>query len=169
MRNRIWILLVVVAACTVTAFGQTIEPATPRLDDGSTGNQMCIDCDVSGGGGWSGTSKYEQGRYLDNPCTAVQDWVWVDYSANALGNQTDPNVARYVFNENTWMGGVYKAAGSSQADVGYSNAVTTRHYHKVNTPDDFHVVTVINWNPSTKVMSLGLETACGNGMPDSKQ
>ncbi|HYC88187.1 MAG TPA: hypothetical protein VEO54_03175 [Thermoanaerobaculia bacterium] len=119
--------------------------------------------------GWSGETTYEQGQYLDNPCTAIQDWVWVNYSAYASGTQEQAGVNRFLFNENTSMGGMYAASGASDADIAYGSPVSTRHYHKVNTSDNFHVVTVINFNPATQAMTLALETACGNGMPDSAQ
>ena len=67
------------------------------------------------------------------------------------------------------MSGTYATTGSGSADVGYSQAFSQRMYHKVNTTDNFHVVTVINFNPATKTMSLSLETACGNGLPDSAE
>lgn len=165
MKNRISILLLIVAACAVPMFGQTFQAD----DDGATTEQRCIDCDLSGGGGWSGSSSYEEGQYMDNPCTAVQDWVWVNYSAYASGLQTQADVDRYQLSENTTMSGTYAATGSANSDVGYGATFSQRMYHKVNTPDDFHVVTVVTFNPGTKTMTLSVERACGNGMPDSVQ
>lgn len=162
MKSRFWILLLV-AASAVPAFGQVqLEDEEPATE------QRCIDCE-SGGDVWSGGSTYEEGRYLDNPCTAVQDLVWVDYSAYASGAQTAAGVNRYQFSESTTMSGSYATSGTGSADVAYGAAFSQRMYHKVNTSDDFHVVTVVNFDPATKAMTLGLETACGNGMPDSKE
>ena len=162
MKNRFWIVLIV-SMCAVPAFGQV------QLEDEEvTTEQRCIDCE-QGGDVWSGSSSYENGQYMDNPCTAVQDWVWIDYAAYANGAQTEAGVDRYKLSENTSMSGSYAASGSGSADVAYGASFSQRMYHKVNTPDDFHVVTVINFTPSTKSMSLSLETACGNGMPDSAQ
>ena len=116
---------------------------------------------------WSDETTYTQGQYLDNPCTAVQDWVWVDYEANASARQRLTSVARYLFSENTSMSGMYAASGSSEADVAYGATFAVRKYHKVNTPDNFHVVTVINFDPEARYMWVTMEKACGNGMPDS--
>jgi len=106
---------------------------------------------------------------MDNPCTAIQDWVWVNYSTYASGLQTAAGVDRYQLSENTSMSGTYATSGSGSADVAYSQTFSQRMYHKVNTPDNFHVVTVITFNPGSKAMTLSLETACGNGMPDSTE
>jgi len=163
MKNKFWILLIV-AVCAVPAFGQV-----QLEDEGPVTDQRCIDCDLSGGDVWSGSSSYDNGQYMDNPCTAVQDWVWINYSAYANGAQTQAGVDRYQLNESTSMSGSYSASGSASADVAYAAAFSQRMYHKVNTPDNFHIVTVINFYPSTKTMSLSYETACGNGMPDSAQ
>jgi hypothetical protein len=166
MKTRICILLIIVAACTVSTFGQVM---TPERDDESTSNQMCLDCDGGGGGGWSGSSSYDQGQYLDNPCTAVQDWVYVDYQAYVQGAQQEAGVARYLFDESTNVAGSYAASGSAQSDVGYGATFTQRYYHKVNTYDNFHVVTVVTFTPGSNTTTVGVETACGNGMPDSAQ
>jgi hypothetical protein len=172
MKNRIWLLLIIVAACAVPTFGQTADPEVAGEDEGApTLNQMCIDCDLNsgGGGGWSGSSTYDNGQYLDNPCTYVQDWVWVNYNAYAKSLQTEAGVNRYQVNESTTVSGAYATSGAKSSDVGYGATFSQRMYHKVNTPDNFHVVTVVTTNPSTKAVTLSIETACGNGMPDSVQ
>jgi len=163
MKNKIWMLLIV-AVCAVPAFGQ----ARPGTGD-ATSDQICLDCDPTGGGGWAGDTSYQEGQYMDNPCTAIQDWVWVNYSTYASGLQTEAGVDRYQLSENTSMSGTYATSGSGSADVAYAQTFSQRMYHKVNTPDNFHVVTVITFDPATKAMSLSLETACGNGLPDSAQ
>ena len=142
MKARIWVLCIVLAAFAVPSFAKI---------------------DV-----WYDSSSYEQGQYMDNPCTSWQDWVWVNYSAYAETAQKTFGVDRYLVNESTTMGGMYAASGSAQADVGYANAFTIRNYHKVNTGDDFHVVTVVTVYPGSG-SSVAVETACGNGMPDSKE
>jgi hypothetical protein len=119
--------------------------------------------------GWSGGTSVSTGQYLDNPCTAVQDFVYVNYSAYADGYQESANSDRFIFDESTTMSGSYAASGTSQSDVGYLQSYSVRKYYKVNTYDDFHVVTVINFDPVYKTTTLTLETACGNGMPDSSQ
>ena len=164
MKNRIWLLLILVAVCAVPAFGQS----RPGAGDVTT-QQMCIDCEPSGGGGWSGGTSYQQGQYMDNPCTPIQDWVWVNYSTYASGLQTAAGVDRYQLSENTSMSGTYATSGAGSADVAYAQTFSQRMYHKVNTPDNFHVVTVITFAPATKTMTLALETACGNGLPDSPE
>lgn len=154
MKLRLWILLVLLAVCAMPAFGQYQVNEVIGSDDG---------------GGWSGSSAYEQGQYLDNPCTAVQDWMWVNYQAYVDGEQTEAGVNRYLFDESTTLAGAYAAKGSSSDDVEYWQQVSLRKYHKVNTPDNFHVVTVITFNPATKAPVLSVETACGDGSPDSKE
>ena len=154
MKLRLWILLIV-AVSAIPAFGQYQQIREINAEDG--------------GGGWSGTSTMNNGQYLDNPCTAAYDWVWVDYQAYVDGAQAEAGLDRYLFEETTNMAGSYKASGTSVSDVDYSQEVSLRKYHKVNTPDNFHVVTVITFNPATKAPTLSLETACGDGSPDSKE
>lgn len=155
MKTRMWMLFVLAALSAVPSFAQ-IQPRRiyeePVQEDA-----------------WSGSSTYSTGKHLDNPCTMVQDLYWVDYAAYAEGAQVEAGVSRWVFTEDTTMGGAYAASGTSSADVGYAGAFSVRKYHKVNTSDAFHIVTVINFNPATKITTLTLETACGNGMPDSQQ
>jgi hypothetical protein len=154
MKIRILILLVAVAVFAIPSYAQFQDLRPIEVDEG---------------GGWSGETSYSNGEYLDNPCTAVQDWVWVDYSAYVQGEQEAAGVDRYFFNESTTMGGMYAASGASKADIGYGASFATRKYHKVNTPDNFHVVTVINFDPAYQYTWVTMETACGNGMPDSAQ
>jgi len=67
------------------------------------------------------------------------------------------------------MDGSYSASGSSHSDVAYGSAVSLRKYHKVSTYDDFHVVTVINFDPGAQTTWLSVETACGDGSPGSRE
>lgn len=154
MKLRLWILLVIVAVCAIPAFGQYQLNEVISSDDG---------------GSWSGSGKYDNGQYMDNPCSAVQDWMWVNYQAFVDGAQAEAGLNRYMFDESTTVAGAYAATGSSFSDVDYSQQVSLRKYHKVNTPDNFHVVTVITFNPATKAPVLTVETACGDGSPDSKE
>lgn len=155
MKTRIWLLCVVLAAFAVPSFAQY------------TGRQLMRETEETDGGGWSGTTTYRQGRYLDNPCTAVSDVVWVDYSAYLEGEQKAAGFDRYIFDESTTMGGMYAASGSAQADLTYASPVSIRNYYKVNTADAFHVVTVINFDPVSQYTSMTVETACGDGSPGS--
>jgi hypothetical protein len=157
MKLRLWLLLVVVALFAVPSFAQLQYQQLRSIDS---------DPDT---GGWSGVSSSRTGMYLDNPCTAVQDLVYVDYSAYVEGLQTEQGGDRFVFDESTTVSGSYSASGTSQSDVGYLPPYSLRKYYKVNTYDDFHVVTVINFDPSYKTTNVTVETACGNGMPDSKE
>ncbi|HYC88188.1 MAG TPA: hypothetical protein VEO54_03180 [Thermoanaerobaculia bacterium] len=158
MKTRIWLLCVVLAAFAVPSFAQFSDRQILREVD-----------ENDGGGGWSGSSSYEQGQYMDNPCTAIQDWVWVNYSAYATAAQQAAGANDYLVDENTNVGGMYAASGSTQADVGYGGSFSIRSYHKVNTSDAFHVVTVVTVYPASKSSSVTVETACGNGMPDSRE
>ena len=156
MRARILLVLVAVALFAVPTFAQFTEPRMDRVDDG-------------GGGDWSGSSTYQNGDYLDNPCTAWLDWVWVSYSADVYmaGEKLTSGEEQVLFDEYTSMGGAYAASGSSQSEVAAMQSYSLRQYHKVNTPDNFHVVTVITFDPASRTSSITRETACGNGMPDS--
>lgn len=165
MKKRMAMFLVVMA-CAAAAFGQTDGSLKLDEDASTPDKMMCIDCDL---GGWSGGGSYEEGQYLDNPCTSVKDLVWVTYKAYANGVQPVKGVDRYQFSESTTMTGTYATSGSGKADVAYTAPYSTRHYHKVNTSDMFHVVTVINFDPASRYTSVTVETACGNGMPSSAQ
>lgn len=158
MQTRIWLLCAVLAAFAVPAFGQIYDQQLLREVD-----------EADGGGGWSGTSTYSEGQYLDNPCTAVYDSVWVDYSAYVQGEQMLAGFDRYLFDESTTVGGMYSASGTAQADVTYPSPLSIRNYYKVNTADNFHVVTVINFDPASQYTSMTVETACGDGSPSSTE
>ena len=155
MNTRRLILLVTVAFLAVPSFGALIAPR-----------------EMAEVGAYSGDYDYGTGVYLDNPCTSVQDWYYVNYDV-AL-NQVGTKLAgsdRYRLTETTSMAGSYAASGTSNADITYTGkAFSTREYHKVtSTSDAFHVVTVINVDPATQETTVAIETACGNGMPDSMQ
>jgi hypothetical protein len=155
MKIRISLLLVLIALFAGSSFAQD-------------GRQIMLDVPVEDGG-WSGEVSYSNGQYMDNPCTYWEDWVWVDYSAYVEGAEIEAGASRYLFAESTSMGGTYAASGASRTDVAYTQSFALRQYHKVNTPDDFHVVTVINFDAGSKTSWVSVETACGNGTPDSLQ
>jgi len=162
---RISILLIAIAAFALPSFAQSESGYGFETEQ----NMRPIE-DIDSGGGWYADTSYNKGSYLDNPCTAVQDLYYVNYSAYIASAEAEANASRYLFNEDTTMGGTYTASGSSQSDVAYTQLFTLRKYHKVtSTYDAFHVVTVINFNPATKATTVAMETACGNGMPDSAQ
>lgn len=120
--------------------------------------------------GWAESASYNQGQYLDNPCTAAVDYVWVNYSAYVESAQKEAGVDRYTLLDSTTVGGgMYSASGTKEADIGYPGAFSIRNYYKVNTSDNFHVVTVVNLDPASRYTGVTVETACGNGMPDSKE
>ena len=157
MNKKLSILLVAVAFLAVPSFAAVIAP-----------REVSEPAD----GAYSGDYDYGTGVYLDNPCTAIQDWFYVSYDVylNQLGTKLSGS-DRYRLTETTSMAGSYAASGTSSADITYTGkAFSTREYHKVtSTTDMFHVVTVINVDPATQQTTLAIETACGNGMPDSKQ
>jgi hypothetical protein len=157
MKIRILILIAAAAVLAVPTYAQLSQYQELRPIDSESG-------------AWSDSTSYSQGQYMDNPCTAAQDYVWVNYSAYVEAAEAAASVDRYLFNEDTTLGGgTYTASGSSSADVAYTASFSLRQYHKVNTYDDFHVVTVINFDPGSRYTWVDVETACGNGMPDSKE
>lgn len=159
MKIRTLMLVAAVALFAVPAFAQRYE-------------MMQEVQEVDTMDGWSGGGSYDLTTYMDNPCTAWQDYVAVDYNVYLYQEGWDAagSADRYLFDENTYMGGAYTATGASQSDVAYKAVpFTLRKYHKVNTGDQFHVVTVINFDPATRESTVTIETACGNGMPDSAQ
>jgi hypothetical protein len=158
MKTRIWILLVVLAAFAVPSFAQYERFRT-------------MDEPIDSGGSVT-YERMDMGTYLDNPCTAAWDYTYVNYNVflQQEAMQTAAGTDRYLFDENTSMGGSFTAVGASKSDVAYKpQPFTLRKYHKVNTPDAFHVVTVIDYDPVYQETYLSIETACGNGMPDSAQ
>ncbi len=158
MKNRLRLLLAAAALFALPVLAQQdIEPE--RFPDESPSVEA----------GWSGIDSYSTGQYLDNPCTAIQDWVWVDYAAYVEGLQPAKGIDTYLFDESTQMSGMYAASGASSANVGYGKTVSMRQYYKVNTGDAFHVVTVVTFDPAAQTTTLSLETACGDGSPASKE
>ncbi|HYK02222.1 MAG TPA: hypothetical protein VE974_10730 [Thermoanaerobaculia bacterium] len=156
MKTRILFVIVAAAFLAAPSFAAVIVPREP----------------VDQVEAYSGDYDYGTGAYLDNPCTAVQDWYYVNYDVYV--SQFGSKLAgsdRYRINETTSMAGSYAASGTSSADITYTGkAFSTREYHKVtSTSDMFHVVTVINVDPATQQTTVTIETACGDGTPASKQ
>jgi hypothetical protein len=161
MKTRNWILFVALAVFAVPTFAQ--QYAT----------QPYIEPDVYYGG-----EAYAVAMVMDNPCTAETDWIDVDYNVDIYQQlwQTSNGTNRVQLEENMAMDGRNQygyatyAYGWSKSDIAYgSQPVEDRKYHKVNTPDQFHVVTVIQVDPVTGEMKVSVETACGDGSPDSKE
>ena len=150
MNRKMMMLFLALTVLAVPAFAATITPREPVT---------AVD---------TAESTHDLGRYMDNPCTAAIDSVWVNYSVYLYQEFYDAN-GRYIFDEDTAVGGSYAASGASKTDVAYQSPLQIRKYHKVNTKDNFHVVTVIEFNPTTRYTKVVVETACGNGMPDSKE
>lgn len=156
MKIRSFISFLAVAVLAVPSFA-----AVPRLGGGSDTTEV-----------WSEVDSYDLGTYMDNPCTAVLDSVWVNYTVDLTKKgQTTSSGQRVLFDERTTMSGTsYAASGSTIADVAYQEKpFTIRQYHKVNTVDDFHVVTVIDFDPAKRRTTVSVERACGNGRPDSAE
>lgn len=156
MTIRSLVMFVAVAGVAVSSFA-----AVPRLGGGSDTIEV-----------WSESESYDLGSYLDNPCTAVLDRVWVDYKVELTKNgKSTSSSHRVIFDERTSVSGVaYTASGATTTDVTYQEKpYTIRKYHKVKTADDFHVVTVIDFDPARRKTNVSVETACGNGLPDSAE
>lgn len=119
-----------------------------------------------------GGGSYTLGTYMENPCTATEDWVLVDYYVDLYQQytQTASGTQRSVIDDSTSMGSTqYAAYGTATNDVAYNVPFTVRNYYKVNTYDNFHVVTVIDFDPGTRETIVSVETACGDGTPGSAQ
>ncbi len=156
MKNmKIWILLAALAIIAVPSFGQNYQL------------QREITAEDGGGGGWYDVAYADSGQYVDNPCTATADWVLVSYSMYVEGEQFMAGVDRYQFDESTTISGTYSGSGSSSSDVAYAQPVEMRYYTKMNNVDNFHVITVVSFDPASQTTTLSLDSACGNGMPDS--
>ena len=162
MKTKIWILCVLMAVLALPSYAQYDGDRELMLD-------RPPDDTIHVEPVWSDTVVYSNGDYLDNPCTAEQDWIWVDYAAYVEAAQQEAGTDRFNFFESTTMSGGMAASGTSEADVAYGAVFAVRKYHKVSTPDEFHVVTVINFDPAYQYTWVEMETACGNGMPDSAQ
>jgi hypothetical protein len=64
------------------------------------------------------------------------------------------------------LGQVTYASGSSTSDVIYGpGPVTLLKYKKMNTPDAFHAVFVMDFDPLTAAFSVTLQADCGAGTP----
>lgn len=159
MKTRTWILFVVLAVFAVPMFAQQYA-TQPYLQPEE-----------------SYPGSYELAMVMDNPCTAEVDWIDVDYNVDIYQQLWKTNgTNRVQLEENMAMDGRNQygyatyAYGWSKSDVAYGSQVfEDRKYHKVNTPDQFHVVTVIQVDPVTGEMKVSVETACGDGSPDSKE
>jgi hypothetical protein len=102
MKLRIWLLLVAVAVMAVPSYAQRFN-----MDHGLVGDEP-----------YYAESSYSNGEYLDNPCTAVQDWTWVNYSAYVISAQEEAGVAHYRFNESTTVEGAYSASAAPSPTSG---------------------------------------------------
>lgn len=155
MKIKTWILL---AALVLLAIPAMADDSQMLMQE-----EIAVTTDESWGG------SYEIGTYMENPCTAVEDWVLVDYNV-FLEQGTFDGVDRYIFDESASLSSSsYYANGTALSDVTYSTPYTLRTYHKVNTADDFHVVTLVDFYPSTRETYVSVETACGDGTPSSSQ
>ena len=164
MKFRISMLLVVMAVFAVPSFAQYDHQYHEReimYDDGGG--------DTGGGGGvWLDTYNYENGSYFDNPCTAAIDWGW--YAYNLSVEQAGKEVLSGLnlqFNEQTSISGSYSVNATSESRVIYNEPVEIRQYRRANWYDQFHLVTVMRFDPATRDTTLSMEAVCGDGMPDS--
>ena len=159
MKLRITLLLVALAVFAIPTFAQSNYQQLREIDRPAD----------EGGGSWSGTYSYENGSYFDNPCTATVDWAWYTYdlSVDQEGEKAATSLD-LLFNEQTTIGGTYSIAESSQSDVTYKEqALEIRKYRRANWYDNFHLVTVMRFDPATKQTTLSMEAVCSNGMPDA--
>ena len=155
MKTKILMVLIAAAVLATPSFAQETRQEMRMIQDDQMG-------DI-----W--TDEYGMGEYLDNPCTSVQDWAYVDYRVYLTQEVRQASTNRYIIDESMSMGGSYSASGASKADIAYAQPFTVRQYHKVNTYDNFHVVTVIDFDPAARQSYVSIETACGNGLPGSPQ
>jgi hypothetical protein len=160
MKIRISILLVVMAVFAVPSFAQ-YDDREIMYDDGG------ID-EGGGGGGWVDTYSYQNGSYFDNPCTTTADWAWYTYdlSLEQEGKEALSNLD-LLFNEQTTIGGSYSVADTSQSDVTYKEPLEIRQYRRANWYDNFHLVTVMRFDPATRQTTLSMEAVCSDGTPNA--
>jgi len=114
------------------------------------------------------------GTTLDNPCTAVPEAISVDGNMQLttyVGTMADGR-SRVWLTETTAIqgtdavGNVTYASGSSTDDVTYGpGPFTLLKYKKMNTPDQFHAVFVMDFNPVTGEFTVTLQADCSNGLP----
>ena len=118
---------------------------------------------------WVESASYQDGAYFDNPCTATVDWAWYTYDLNVQQEGKEMvGGLDLLFDEQTTISGSYSVAGSSQSDVTYGEEpLEIRKYRRANAYDQFHLVTVMRFDPITRETTLSMEAVCGNGMPDS--
>ena len=159
MKIRISLLFIALAVFAIPTFAQSNYEQLRQIEYEDGG----------GGGGWSDSVSHQNGGYFDNPCTATVDWAWYAYDVAVYqeGKEALSNLD-LLFDEQTSISGSYSVAGSSQSDVNYKQQpLEIRKYRPANWYDKFHLVTVIRFDPATRTTSVTMETACGNGMPDS--
>jgi hypothetical protein len=158
MKIRISILLVVMAVFAIPSFAQSNYEMLREVDQPAE----------DGGGGWSGTYTYENGSYFDNPCTATVDWAWYTYdlSVDQEGKEALSSLD-LLFNEQTTIGGSYSVADSSLSDVTYKEPLEIRQYRRANWYDNFHLVTVMRFDPATRQTTLSMEAVCSDGTPNA--
>lgn len=120
---------------------------------------------------------------LDNPCTTKIEAISFTGKAQLYqevwlmpGDKT-----RIVLDESTTLQGTdtaivfgepsptYVASDSSQLDIEFfPGSATILNYKKVNntaTPDDFHVVLNLDFDPASLRLTPSLTTACDDGSP----
>ena len=162
MKIKNWMLFVLVALFAVPAFAQH----DIMMEEVAREDQVMVE------DSWYGTYDLN-GTYMDNPCTWEEDWTLVDYDVALYQEHWKSATSGsegFFFDEGTTMSSSqYGAYGSSQSDVSYDTSFTLRQYHKVNTWDNFHVVTVIDFDPASHQTYVSVETACGDGTPNSAQ
>jgi hypothetical protein len=119
---------------------------------------------------------------MDNPCTAepetivfqgstkLMQRVWLLPSGN-LRLQISEQTALEGFNSAAPLLGPtvkYVVSGDSENDLEFEPlAFSLLKFKKVNggSPDEFHSVLVLDFDPQNLKLNLSLEPACDNGMP----
>jgi hypothetical protein len=120
---------------------------------------------------------------LDNPCTTGPEAI--AFTGTTHINQEvwlmPGGTTRLVVSESTNLSGqdtllgtaspIYTATGCDFIDVEFNPGAATIHNYKqvINsaTQDNFHVILVMDFDPNSLRLNLGLQSACSDGSPSA--
>jgi hypothetical protein len=149
----------------VSSFASSSEPITPQPYRPPIFNTINIR---------TSTETREISSTLDNPCTAAREAIAFTGGMRLKQQAWTTTDGRYrvLLHETTSIqgkdaaGNLTYASGSSTSDIVYQPTLfTLLIFKKMNTPDQFHAVFVLDIDPVTGLITVKLEAACDNGLP----